>query len=91
MRKDKVFSEVYSVLQLLGEEYTSKIEENVMSIIENNRDMEYEPEIDRTKTLDEQNISRQAINIIAKIDMDFWSEKNEDKREIYTVLEKKEN
>lgn len=75
MNKDKVFSEVYSVLQLLGEEYTNKIENNVMNIIENNRDIEYIPEIDTNKPLDEQNISREAMNIIEKIDIDFWSNK----------------
>lgn len=75
MNKDKVFSEVYSVLQLLGEEYTNKIENNVMNIIENNRDIEYIPKIDTNKPLDEQNISKEAMNMIEKIDIDFWSNK----------------
>ncbi len=90
MKRDKVFSEVYSVLQALGKEYTDKISNNVLSIIENNRDFEYKPEIDKNKALNNQNICKEAINMIAKIDMDFWCETEKEKREFYTLLENNE-
>lgn len=90
MKRDKVFSEVYSVLNTLGNKYIDKIPRNVFEIIENNRDLEYEPEIDQNKALNKQNISKEAINMIAKIDMDFWCKTDQEKKEFYRKLEDNE-
>lgn len=94
MKRNRVFSEVYSVLNALGNKYIDKIPKKVFEIIEKNRDLEYEPEIDRNKALNKQNISKEAINMIAKIDLDFWCKTNQEKSEMHILLkenEKREN
>ena len=45
------FTEVYEILNLLDEEEYKKIPQNIVSVIENNRNIEYKYEIDRKISL----------------------------------------
>ena len=45
------FTEVYEILNLLDEEEYKKIPQNIVSVIENNRNLEYKYEIDRKISL----------------------------------------
>lgn len=90
MKDNKVFSEVYSVLVALGPEYICCIPDEVIEIIIKSRDESYTIEIDKNKPLDEQNISNDAINIIAKLHMDYWCDSEKERKELYQLLENNE-
>ena len=85
-----IFSEVYSVLLILGEKYIYRIPYNVLSTIRNARDIEYCPKYDRNKPLEEQKISRQALNIIAKLHYEYWCDSPEDRAKLYKILQNNE-
>ena len=61
------YSEVYEVINFLGDEYIKKIPRKLYEFIENNRDKEYKPNFNKKdlESLNETSISRKAIAIIA--------------------------
>ena len=81
----KAYSEVYSFLNALGSDYINKIPAQIYNTIKNNRDIGYSPKYDKTQTINEDNISKEALSLISAINLQYWStcenEKNELKRE----------
>jgi len=87
MSADKVFSEVYNVVVALGEEYKTRIAADVWETIEKERNLDYSPFIDENKPLDEQDISMEAINMIALLYRDYWCDTDEKKEKFAAMLQ----
>lgn len=87
MSKNQVYSEVYAVLAALGDECIKKTPKYVLDYIAENRDCDYVVKIDKNLPLEEQNLSRDAIAVIAVLKLDYWCETDEERKELISILE----
>lgn len=67
------FSEVYTILEYLDEEDFIKIPKSVIEIISENRNLDYEFDIDETIPLNEQNMLSETKAILFNIFRDYLS------------------
>lgn len=65
--------EVIEILSYIPKEDYTKIPANIINVLENDKDEDYSFEYDPRKTLDEQNVSKQAKTIIAIFFRDYWA------------------
>ena len=88
----KAYSEVYSFLNIAGEEYINKIPIKLYQVIENNRDFNYNPVYKSNQIMTREMISKEALSLIAGLNLQYWCEEEEKKRlkECYIENERKE-
>lgn len=82
------YSEVFEIINFLGEEYKNKIPKKLYKFIENNRDKKYIPKFKNLESLNSTSVSRKAVAIIAFLNQKYWSEdkeKIEKLEKIYTA------
>lgn len=87
MEEKKVLTEVYEILKHLSSENFNKIPSNVINLIKTNKDDKYVWNYDTTKSLTEQNISRDAVAVISYINMEYLL--NNQQREFIENLHRK--
>jgi len=75
------YSEIYEILNLLEEEYVEKIPEKVRKFFEEEKDDEYKPVIDVKKPLEQQNLKRETMVLLAILNLNYWCD-SEEKQEI---------
>ena len=88
----KVYSEVYAFLNIVSEEDRNKIPKKLKEMIEEEREKEYTPSYTFEIPVEEQEISDEAIAMIALLHLNYWCEdENEKERlnEIFNENEKK--
>ena len=69
---DKVYSEVYSLLQLLGDEYIYKLPIKLVDFIKRKKDDSYNPTYSLTKDITSQGISKLALSMITLFNIKYW-------------------
>ncbi len=84
--QSQVYAEVYSVLSALGGQYIRKIPENILNTIADGRDKQYERKINEDMPLEEQNLSKEAIAMLAAFKLDYWCENEEEKKALRGIL-----
>ena len=90
MNENRIFSEVYGVLIALGNQFISCIPYNLIQTIMNSRHKNYVCKYDINKPLNEQKISKGALNIIAKLHLDYWCNSHKERKELYAILQENE-
>lgn len=90
MNENRIFSEVYGVLVALDSQFISCIPYNLIKTIMNSRDKNYVCKYDINKPLSEQKISKEALNIIAKLHLDYWCNSQKEREELYEMLRENE-
>ncbi len=83
----QTYSEVYAVLSALGDKYIQKTPQTLLSFIADNRDRNYVVAIDDALPLEEQNLSEEAIAVIAMLKLDYWCETEKEKADLAALLE----
>ncbi len=86
MTKEKIYSEVFSILQMLGNKYIEKVPKGLIEIIETRRDIKYNPIYIDSKPIEEQNVSRETLSMIALIHLNYWCDSDIEKSELKKVL-----
>ena len=86
MKQEQVYSEVYAVLSALNDEYLKKTPQNVLDKINESRDRDYHFRIDENIPLTEQNLSSEAIAMLAALKLDYWCESKAEKEELELLL-----
>ena len=71
---------------MLEEEYSNRIPKKVLDFFDEVRDKNYKPIIDVNKPLKEQNIERDAIILIAILDLNYWCDSEEEKKELLDIF-----
>ena len=84
----QALSEVYSIINHLDNNLYKKIPDNFIKMIENNRDLKYDVDIDYTKNINEQNLLHETRVILSLIYRDYLCTKEE--REKIILKDKKE-
>ena len=85
----KIYSEVDGVLNAMDEEYRNKVPQTLKNLILKNKDNSMKIRYDITMPLTEQNISKEALSMIALIHLNYWCKNEEEKAELNRIF--KEN
>ena len=89
MQTRKIYSEVYSILDMLGEDYIKKLPEIIYENIKKLKLEDYNPKYTEEESLKKQHVSRDAISMIAFFDLSYWCENEEQKTNLKKLF--KEN
>jgi len=90
IKTKETYSEVYSILNMLGDNYKNKIPINLLSMINEERLESYNPQYDTTKRISERNISRDSLSIIALLYLNYWCNTPEEKQNLKQLLRNNE-
>lgn len=78
MNKNRIaYAEVYNFINSLPAKEYKKIPNDVVDYINWHRDYNYEFNYDCTKTVDEQNFSKEAVAMIMKLYLKYFADKDE--------------
>lgn len=77
-----MYSEVYSILHMLGKTYIDKVPKKIFNLIEKSRLETYHPEYNPMIDLKEQNVMKESLNMIALLYLRCWCESEDEKKEI---------
>lgn len=84
--KEEIYSELYSVLNLLGKSYIEKLPKQLYQLIENSRNPNYLPKYSFNEPLVNQNINKKTISMLALIDLNYWRKDNTEKQKLVDIL-----
>lgn len=90
IKTKETFSEVYCILNMLGESYIMKLPSKLYQMIKEEKDDEYNPQYDITIALEKQNIKRETLAMIALFHLNYWCDSQEEKQELKNLLNKNE-
>lgn len=91
IKTKEIYSEVYQVLDLLGNEYINKIPKSLFSMLEEKRDINYAPKYTDDIPLNEQDIKNEALSIIALLHLNYWCENVNEKNELIQIFKNNED
>lgn len=66
------YSEVFEVLSNMDKSIVMKIPLEILEIIKNNRNLDYVSKIDKNDLFNLNNLSEDAINVLAWLDVNYW-------------------
>ena len=90
VKTKEIYSELYGVLILLGDEYINKLPNDLINLIIEKRDISYNPQYVDDMPLNKQNIKKETISLIALLHLNYWCEEVEEKNQIEFLLKKNE-
>ena len=81
----RTYSEVDKILSLMESKYINKIPKKMRELFQNEKDKNYEPNIDVKKSLNEQNLQRKTLVILAMLNLKYWCEDEEEKEKLIKI------
>lgn len=90
IKTKEIYSEVYGILNMLGNNYIMKLPSSLYQMIEEEKSNEYNPKYDSEVALEEQNIRRESISMIALFHLNYWCSSNEEKENLKTIFKDNE-
>ena len=87
----EIYSEVYQVLNLLGNEYIDKLPKSLFNMLEEKRNINYEPKYTEDLPLNKQNIKKETLSIIALLHLNYWCENENEKNELKQIFKNNED
>ena len=86
----RIYSEVYQVVKVLGNEYINRLPKSLYNMLEEKRDIAYNPQYNLETTLNKQNINKESLNILALIHYNYWCKDENEKMELQNILKNNE-
>ena len=90
VQTQEMYSEVYSILNLLGESYIKKLPVSLFNMIMEEKRQDYNPKYDSKINLEQQNIKRETLSMIALFHLNYWCNSDEEKNELKTLFKTNE-
>lgn len=90
IKTKETYSEVYSILNMLGEDYITKLPSKLYNLIKEEKSNEYNPQYDGTIALEQQNITKEALSMIALFHLNYWCDSEEEKQELNNLFNENE-
>ena len=90
IKTKETYSEVYSILILLGESYITKLPKSLYNMIIEEKLNEYNPKYSSSIALEQQNIKKEALSMIALFHLNYWCNSQEEKEELKALLKNNE-
>lgn len=88
----EIYSEVYIVLNKLGDNFISKLPYDLYNMIKEEKLDNNKAISNKTISLDKQNLKRETLSIIALLHLNYWCNSEEEKnrlRELFSLNEEK--
>lgn len=82
------YSEVYAILNKMSPLYIEKIPKKLRTIIIEEMDKKYKPEIALDIPLEQQNLNEKTYTILAMINLNYWCDDSEHKKELIKLYSK---
>lgn len=86
----EMYSEVYSILNLLGSSYITKLPKSLFKMIEEEKSSTYNLQYSEDQSLSEQNIKRESLSMIALFHLNYWYNSDEEKEQLKQLLKNNE-
>ena len=86
VKTQETYSEVYSVLNMLGDKYIKRLPTSLFNMIVKEKKQDYNPVYDSKKNLEEQNIKRESISMIALFHLNYWCDSEEEKKQLNALF-----
>ncbi len=91
IKTKEIYSEVYQVLNLLGNEYIDRLPKSLFNMLEEKRNINYEPKYTEDLPLNKQNIKKETLSIIALLHLNYWCENVNEKKELSQMFKNNED
>ena len=91
IKTKEIYSEVYQVLNLLGNEYIYKLPTNLINMLKEKREINYNPQYTDDIPLNEQNIKKETMSIIVLLYLNYWCKDDNEILEIRNILKENED
>lgn len=82
----KMYSEVYSILNILGDEYKSLLPQKLYNFIKENKFKDYTPIYNENIPFSQQDISKESVAFICMLHYNYWCKTEEEKAKINKIL-----
>lgn len=82
------YSEVYAILNKMSPIYIEKIPKKLRTIIIEEMDKKYKPEIALDIPLEQQNLNEKTYTILAMINLNYWCDDSEHKKKLIKLYSK---
>ena len=87
MKKSQIYTQVYAVLSVLNGTYIKRIPRQVLELIEKHRDRNYLFTVNKNIPLEQQNLSKEAIAMLAYLKLNYWCNTKEEKEQLLSLFE----
>ena len=84
------YVEVLGILDLLDEEQKNRIPKKLKEFFENNKNQDYQVNIDSNIPLEEQNLLQEAVDILAMLKLNYWCTNEKEKEGFLNLLNENE-
>ena len=91
IKTKEIYSEVYQVLNLLGNDYLNKLPDSLINMLREKRDVNYNPQYTADISLNEQNIKKETIFIIVLLYLNYWCKDEKEVLEVKKILKENED
>ena len=91
IKTKEIYSEVYQILNFLGNDYIDKLPNSLINMLREKREINYNPEYTDDMPLNEQNIKKETMSIIALLYLNYWCEDENEKLEVKQILKSNED
>ena len=91
IKTKEIYSEVYQVLNLLGNEYIDKLPNSLLNMLKEKRNINYNPQYIEDIPLNKQNIRKETLAIIALLHLNYWCDNEKEKLELKQILKNNED
>ena len=81
----KAYAEVDKVLSYMESKYVEKIPKKLRELFKNEKEKNYEPNINPKVPLNQQNLQRKTLAILAMLNLSYWCENEEEKQKLLKI------
>ena len=79
------YAEVYEILSFMEQKYVDMIPLKLLELFKEEKEKEYKPNIKPTIPLDEQNLQKKTLSILAMLNLNYWCEDENEKKELIAL------
>lgn len=79
------YAEVYEILSFMEQKYVDMIPLKLLELFKEEKEKEYKPNINPTIPLDEQNLQKKTLSILAMLKLNYWCEDENEKKELIAL------
>lgn len=91
IRTKEIYSEVYQVLNLLGNDYIDKLPISLINMLREKREVNYNPQYIDNIPLKEQNVKKETMFIIVLLYLNYWCKDENEILEVKNILKNNED
>ncbi len=78
----KAYAEVDKILSFMAVRYVEKVPKKMREMFKNEKLQDYEPNINKNIPLEEQQLERKTLAILAMLNLNYWCENQKEKQEL---------